>query len=116
MSDNKPSLLGPVTEQDVTRWQLKGTKALVELLTHAHHEKLPALDWHLGTGSNLYGAVQRPTFDRAEKRAAFDRWTDYLGAARWPEHTGPDGRTRLRAQVEDYRGVHITIAADLYDD
>lgn len=113
---NPPSLLGPITEQDMTRWQIKGNKALTELLTHAFHERLPALDWRIGTGSSLIGTVQQPTFDARQKRAAFDRWADYLGAVRWPDYTGSDGRTRLRAKVEDYRGVHVTITADLYDD
>ncbi|MFF2077100.1 hypothetical protein ACFVXG_20350 [Kitasatospora sp. NPDC058162] len=115
MSNDTPSLLGPATEQDMTRWQLKGAKVLVELLTHAFHEKLPSLDWRLGTGSSLYGTVQQPTFDSKEKRSAFDRWTSYLDAVRWPEHAGPGGRARLRAKIDDYHGVHITIAADLYD-
>jgi hypothetical protein len=116
MSGQTPSLLGPVTEQDMTRWQLKGVKALTELLTQAFRQQLPALDWQLGTGSSLYGTVQQPTFDAAQKRAAFDQWARHLGADVWPETTDPAGGTRLRAKVEDHLGVHVTIAADLYGD
>jgi hypothetical protein len=112
---DQPSLLGPITDQDVTRWQNRGARALTDLLAEAFREKLPPLVWRLGSGSSLHGTADSPTLDPAGRRAAFDRWARHLAAVVWPETTDPAGGTRLRARVDDYHGVHVTIAADLYD-
>ncbi|MFD8708156.1 hypothetical protein ACFV1W_37195 [Kitasatospora sp. NPDC059648] len=110
------SLFGPVTDQERTRWQLQGARALTDLLTNAFHEQLPAIDWQLQTGSALLGQIRHPGQTPADLRAAFTAWALYLGAV--PTENTHGGRTTLRAKVERHPayGVDIVVLAEFYAD
>ncbi|MFI9163453.1 hypothetical protein [Kitasatospora aureofaciens] len=107
-----------VTEQEKTRWQLKGAKALAELLNNAFHEKLPAIDWRLATGSALIGEIQHPGVTPAQKREQFDAWTLYLGGTAEPEVTTAGGRTTLLTKIKRHPAydVDITVYTEFYAD
>jgi len=115
--NDTPSLF-TVTEQEMTRWQLQGAKALTALLTNAFHEKLPAIDWRLSTGSALIGQIKRPSLTPAQQREQFAAWATYLGGTPRPEVTTPGGRTTLLIEVKRHPtyDVDITVYTEWYEE
>ncbi|MFF2354932.1 hypothetical protein ACFVVL_34840 [Kitasatospora sp. NPDC058115] len=111
------NLLGAITEQDMTRWQIQGATALAKLLNNAFHEGLPAIDWQLATGSALVGRIARPSQTPAEQRAAFEAWSAYL-MVDGQERTSSTGRTTLHAQAKRHPAydVDITLITEFYAD
>jgi len=100
------SPLGPVTDAERRGWQIRAHQLLGDLLTL----DLPPAHWQIGAFGDLI--ARAAATDPAQQRAAFDAWVDHLGARRWPERDDY-GITHLRAVAHRYRGVDITIVADV---
>lgn len=108
------SLLGPVTDADLRRWQRGRFDLLGELIAFGEQRGLPALTWTLGVHT-LSG--QPTSYPDAERRAVLVAWAEALGLP-WEEKRGDFGRVRLRAATGDLwdRGVGVVVMADLWDD
>src|SRR5690606_29444744 len=86
------SLLGPVTDADLRRWQRRRFDLLSELMRAQDQRELPPLTWTLSV-HNLVGTVtgHHPT----EIRRIFDAWVIALGLDRSPEVHHDTGRIHL---------------------
>lgn len=109
------SLLGPVTDADLRRWQRKRLDLLAELMRTQEERGLPPLVWTLDVHS-LVGKVtgHHPT----EVRAVFDDWVTALDLVRSPEQYHALGHTHLRAVKDDLGGpgVGVVVMADVWED
>lgn len=109
------SLLGPVTDADLRRWQRRRYEVLGELLDIQDGRRMAPLSWTL----SAHGLVGKAVGDHdGERRAAFESWATALGLARWGEHHHDTGRIHLSARLDDLwgRGVGVTVMADLWED
>lgn len=108
------SLLGPVTDADLRRWQRKRHVLLGELLDLQDERALPPLSWTVGVHA-LIGAATGHADE--EKRAAFDAWAGALEVDGW-EQPYDTGRIHLHAEAKDLwgRGVGVQVLADLWED
>lgn len=109
------SLLGPVTDADLRRWQRRRFDLLSELMRAQDQRELPPLTWTLSV-HNLVGTVtgHHPN----EIRSIFDAWVTALGLDRSPEVHHDTGRIHLRAEAKDLwgRGVGVVVMADVWED
>lgn len=109
------SLLGPVTDADLRRWQRKRHELLGALLDLQDKRALPPLSWTL----SVHALVGQATgHANEERRAAFEEWVGVLDLNRWGEHHHDTGRIHLHAEAKDLwgRGVGVTVIADLWED
>ncbi|TDD97720.1 hypothetical protein [Actinomadura rubrisoli] len=111
---------GPVTNADRRRWQRRNQRLLAELLEFGEDKELPEdaelpVVWWQVTEHGLVGDCMQAEY--ADRRVAFDAWTDLLGLRRWPERTSP-GCTHLHAASPDWRGrgVSVIVRADVLAD
>lgn len=109
------SLLGPVTDADLRRWQQRRLDLLVELVKFGHERCLPPLTWTLGPHALVGRALGA---DAGWQRAAFETWTAALELNRVEDHVEATGAVRLYADTEDLwgRGVGVTVMAYLLAD
>lgn len=109
------SLLGPVTDADLRRWQRRRHDLFAELMRAQDDRDLKPLTWTLSVHS-LVGKVtgNHPT----EIRGTFEEWVIALGLDRSPEVHHDTGRIHLRAATDDLwgRGVGVTVTADMWED
>lgn len=108
------SLLGPVTDVDLRRWQRRRYDLLGELVTFGEQRKLTPLTWSLGVHA-LIGSAGG--YHDTERRAAFEDWVTALDLESW-EQRYETGRIHLHAETKDLwgRGVGVTVLADLWED
>lgn len=108
------SLLGPVTDADLRRWQRRRSELLDELIAFGEQRELPPLTWTLGVHT-LIGAAGGHHDN--ERRDTFEDWVTALELEPW-EQRYETGRTHLHADTKDLwgRGVGVTVLADLWDD
>lgn len=109
------SLLGPVTDADLRRWQRRRHDLLGEFLTLADERGLPVLSWKVGNHA-LVGEAHQP--NHAARRHAWEAWVTALDLDRWEPSTSASGRTHLHAITRDWqsRGVDVAVVADVWDD
>lgn len=110
------SLLGPVTDADLRRWQRRRYELFGEFLDLMDERGLPVLSWRVGNHALLGEATTQ--LSSAEKRHAFEAWVTALGLQEWVPHTSDTGRTHLHAATNDWqgRGVPVAVVADVWDD
>lgn len=108
------SLLGPVTDADLQRWQRKRFTLLSELIAFGEQHKLSPLTWTLGVHALSGQPTNHPD---AERRAVCEAWARALGIEVC-EQSGDFGRVHLRAATGDLwdRGVGVVVMADLWED
>lgn len=108
------SLLGPVTDADLRRWQRARFDLLGELIAFGEKRGLPLLTWTLGVHTLTGQPTDRPG---VERRAACEAWAEALGIGLC-EQRGDFGRVHLRAATGDLwdRGVGVVVMADLWED
>jgi hypothetical protein len=109
------SLLGPVTDADLRRWQRRRLDLLAELIRAQDERGLTPLAWTLA----VHALVGKVTGDHpTEIRETFDAWVIALGLGRQPETHHDIGRVHLRAATDDLwgRGVGVVVIADLWED
>lgn len=109
------SLLGPVTDADLRRWQRRRYEMLGEFLDLAEERGLPVLSWKVGNHA-LVGEAAGP--DHAARRRAWEAWVTALGLDKWAPSTSAAGRTHLHAVTRGWegRGVDVAVIADVWDD
>ena len=109
------SLLGPVTDADLRRWQQQRYDLLGQVLKAGQERDLPPLSWTLSVYA-LVGTATGHADD--EKRAAFDAWVAALDLDRWDEQPHETGRIHLHAVSDDLwgRGVGVTVIADVWEE
>lgn len=109
------SLLGPVTDADLRRYQRHRHGLLTDVIRAQDERDLTPLTWTLSVHS-LVGTVggHHPT----EIRETFDAWVIGLGLDRQPEQLHDTGRIHLRAATDDLwgRGVGVVVTADVWED
>jgi hypothetical protein len=108
------SLLGPVVDADLRRWQRRRYVLLGEFLDLGDRRELPVLSWRVGDHS-LIGEAQQP--DHGHRRVAFCEWVDALDLYEWKPSTSATGRTHLHAMSRDWQGraVDVVVVADVWD-
>ena len=109
------SLLGPVTDADLRRWQRRRHELLGEFLDLMDERELTPLSWKVGNHALIGEATH---FSSADKRHAFREWVTALGLEEWAPSTSASGRTHLHAVTNDWRGrgVPVVVVTDVYDD
>lgn len=109
------SLLGPVTDADLRRWQRRRYELLGEFLDLQDQRGLPVLSWKVGNHA-LVGEAAGP--DHADRRRAWEEWVTVLDLDQWAPSTSAAGRTHLHAVTRDWqgRGVDVAVIADVWDD
>lgn len=105
----------PPTDAERRGWQLRGARALVDLLTEAHKAGLPPLAWTVNTS----GLVGRWLMVPPSTRESFEQWAALLAAdgpvERWPE-TDHGGRVHLHVTRKRWRGrTDVTVFTDIYE-
>lgn len=97
--------------------QRRATDVLIELLTHASREKLPLLNWTIGSsGVQVTGFSYR--LPSTERRQDITAWAQSLGI-RLREHPGPEATTIMgtsRRFRTSYGGGEIMLVCDVYHD
>jgi hypothetical protein len=108
------SLLGPVTDADLRRWQRRRYDLLGEFLDLMDERGLPVLSWRVG-GHALVGEATQ--LSSADRRDAYREWVAALGLEEWAPSTSDTGRTHLHAVTNDWRGrgVSVVVVADVWD-
>lgn len=101
------SLLGPVTDADLRRWQCSRYDRLGELLRLGQDRRLPVLSWTLSDHALIGKATGHAN---EELRAAFEDWARALGIE-WSEYRNETGRIHLKAT-----GEGVVVMADLWED
>lgn len=109
------SLLGPVTDADLRRWQRRRHELLGEFLDLMDERGLPVLSWKVGGAHALVGEATQ--LSSADKRAAYQEWVTALGLDEWAPSTSDTGRTHLHAVTDNWqgRGVPVVVVADVWD-
>lgn len=105
------SLLGPVTDADLRRWQRRRLELLNEFADLADEQELPVLTWKVGDHA-LVGEAHQPL-----RRRAWEKWVEALGLDQWKPSTSENGRTHLHAVTRNWqgRGVDVVMIADVRD-
>lgn len=101
--------------RDQLHRQQRAVKVLEQLLGRVANEKLPVISW------SIAGSASQPTLigrcdaeSTAERRNDFEAWREALSATALPGETDVDGRTRLRASVEDtFQAITVVLVADV---
>ena len=108
------SLLGPVIDADLRRWQRRRYDLLGEFLDLGDRWDLPVLSWRVGDHS-LIGEAHQP--DHGHRRGAFRGWVTALELHEWKPSTSDTGRTHLHAVTRDWQGraVDVVVVADVWD-
>lgn len=108
------SLLGPVTDADLRRWQRRRFDLLGELIAFGEKRKLTPLTWSLGVHTLVGGAGGHHD---TERRATFEDWAAAL-ALEASEARLELGRIHLHAETRDLwgRGVRVQVMADLWEE
>lgn len=108
------SLLGPVTEADLRRWQRRRHELLGEFLDLMDERELTPLSWKVGNHALIGEATQLSSTD---KRHAYEEWVAALGLEEWAPSTSDTGRTHLHAVTNDWegRGIPVVVVADVWD-
>lgn len=88
------TLLGPVTDGDLRRWQLQRYRLLGDILEHGHKQDLPPLAWRVTPDILIGDATQ---IDMDERRVAFDAWVASLELDRLDDVSHSDGLVQLCA-------------------
>lgn len=99
------------------RWQSDAHRVLGEFLAAARKQDLPALSWTIATSGALVGDVDTLNSTPEEMRAAFEAWTDWLGAKGVTDRMRRDGVIHLYAQFRRGDGaseVSGAIRADIH--
>lgn len=110
------TLLGPITDEDLRRWQMMRYALLGDLLQVGQQHKLPPLTWRVtefAVVGDLYGIPP------GQRRAVFEAWVTALdlepeneaGASSENVHlraTAPDGWRGHRGEM----GIRATLVAD----
>lgn len=109
------SLLGPVTDADLRRWQRKRHVLLGEFLDLADTRSLPVLSWRIGDHA-LVGEAHQP--DHAARRHAWESWVTALELDQWAPSTSATGRTHLHAVTRNWqdRGADVVVVADVWEE
>lgn len=108
------SLLGPVTDADLRRWQRRRYELLGEFLDLMDERGLPVLSWQVG-GHTLVGTATQ--LSSRDKRQAYREWVTAIELKEWVPSTSETGRTHLHAVAENWhgRGVTVVVVADVWD-
>lgn len=106
------SLMGPITDAERRGWQLRGARALVDILQVAKKASLPPIGWQVGSTAMLVGRIVD-----GDRRAQFEAWADVLGLdERWPENPDRNGRVHLNARRKGWGDdplVTVCVIADI---
>lgn len=106
------SILGPVTDADLRRWQMRRYELLGGILTVGAEQGLTWLvSEHALVGQAHYS-------DHGERRSAIEAWAAALDLERADDHVYASGTSmRVRASTKDLwgRGGSVTVMADVVE-
>lgn len=102
------SLLGPVTDADLRRWQQQRFDLLGELVRFGHERRLPVLTWTLGPHALVGRALD------SDKRATFEAWVAALELNRVEDHVESTGAVRLYGDIGDLWGRRLGVTVMAY--
>jgi len=79
-TDNPGSLHGPISDNDLRRWQLTGARVLVEILNRATKAKLKPIEWRLTSATRVAGYINATDYGNVQESVidAFGSWCQLL--------------------------------------